>query len=150
MRTSATGATDAPEGTFTCMRPAAFMAITGRPSLSQPSGPTGHDRNALRLEVWALATKRAAWISSLNTTRAPRPRAAGVAATCTAARRFAGPSAPGRSARPQRPDGRRVERGRANRPQQCLWKHGPAREGAEERCDRVRSWRAAEDVHARA
>ena len=46
------------------------------------------------LVLCVLRTCRAAWISSANTTSAPRPRACGVAATCKAASRFAGPSGP--------------------------------------------------------
>ena len=44
--------------------------------------------------MWAFWTQRAAWIWSLSTTRHPRPRAHGLAATLIAARMFAGPSAP--------------------------------------------------------
>src|ERR1700761_3255100 len=70
------------------------VSTTGRPSATTPSGPVGGLMNAVMLVVWALRTNRAAWISSPNTTRQPRPRACGLAATVTAASRLAGPSAP--------------------------------------------------------
>ena len=67
-----------------------------RPPLANPGKrPAGLNRNAERLEVWVFETNRAAWISSLKTTRTPSRRAWMVAATRTAASRFAGPSAPG-------------------------------------------------------
>ena len=76
-------------------RPTGLATITGCPSLSRPIGPVWRDWNADGFEVWVLETSRAAWISSLKTTSTPSPRATPLTATCTAARRFAGPSAPG-------------------------------------------------------
>jgi hypothetical protein len=80
---------------FRQKRPTGLVTITGWPSLSQPIGPVSRDPKADGLDVCVLATKRAAWISSLKTTSTPSPRATVLAATWMAASRFAGPSAPG-------------------------------------------------------
>jgi hypothetical protein len=64
------------------------------PSTSRPTGPPSAETKAATLVVWVLRTRAAAWISSVNATSTPRPRAAGSAATVSAASRFAGPSAP--------------------------------------------------------
>ena len=66
------------------------------PSRTCPIGPRSGETNVAVLEVCVLRTYRAAWISSANTTSAPRPRDSEDAATWTAATRFAGPSGPGR------------------------------------------------------
>ena len=60
---------------------------------AQRPGQRADERGTL--VVWALRTNRAAWISSLSTTKQPSPRACGLAATVTAARRLAGPSGTG-------------------------------------------------------
>ena len=78
----------------TVNRPAGRVSRRGTPSTSRPSGPADGEVNAVTLVASALRTKRAAWISSANTTTQPRSRRAGLAAACTAARMFAGPSAP--------------------------------------------------------
>ena len=66
----------------------------GRPRSRTPTGPRALRKASSRC-VCALRTRAAAWISSPNTTRAPRPLAPGWAAVRTAAVRFAGPSQPG-------------------------------------------------------
>ena len=65
-----------------------------RPSVTSPSGPWPGEANAAGLLACVFWTQRAAWIWSFRVTRQPRPRAAGLVATRTAARMFAGPSAP--------------------------------------------------------
>ena len=70
--------------------------MLGSPSTTRPIGPVAGEANALGLIVCVLRTQRAAWISSDITTRQPRSCACGLAATWTAASRFAGPSAPAR------------------------------------------------------
>src|SRR5262249_23034159 len=64
--------------------------IRTRPSATSPSGPWPGEVKAAGLAVWVFWTHRAAWIWSLRTTRQPRPRELAL----TAARMFAGPSAP--------------------------------------------------------
>ena len=55
-------------------------ARTGRPSTIRPIGPAFGDANVDVLVLCVLRTNRAAWIWSLNTTRAPSPRNSGLAA----------------------------------------------------------------------
>ena len=78
----------------TVNRPAGRVSSRGSPSTSRPSGPADGEVNAVTLVASALRTKRAAWISSANTTTQPRSRSSGLAAARTAARMLAGPSAP--------------------------------------------------------
>jgi hypothetical protein len=77
-----------------------------------PSGPRAGATKASGRTVFAFVASRAAKISSFMRTIAPRPRAAGLAATRTALSRFAGPSTPTRP----RGASRRSRRRAAGRP----------------------------------
>ena len=72
--------------------------IVARSSSTRPTGPATGEPKAAGLVAWTLRAQRAAWSSPAKATRTPSPRQAGSAAAAAAARRFAGPSAPGADA----------------------------------------------------